>query len=76
MNKPYVPSRLAPKEVEAPYKTCRTCGHVKPNTFEFFGKKIKGTRTNFVTTDVCKICRNANISKGMTKTWAERNSGS
>ena len=44
-------------------KTCRTCKELKRNCFELFGKKIQGTRDNFVTTDVCKVCANKKRSE-------------
>jgi hypothetical protein len=46
-------------------KTCRECGKDKPNNFTNFGKKWSGTRTNYITVDVCKVCANAKISKGV-----------
>lgn len=38
-------------------KPCKRCGRVYPNTFEYFGKKVSGSRTNFVTNDVCAQCK-------------------
>ncbi len=56
----YVPSRLRPIAAEAKEKECLHCHKVKPNTFEFWGKKFHGTRDvkDMVTTDVCKDCAN------------------
>jgi len=70
----YIPSRLqAPRPVR---KACRDCKEVKPNDFQHFGKKWNGTRTDYTTVDVCLVCRNAKISQGMQKKWAERRSES
>lgn len=66
----YIPSRLqAPRPVR---KACRDCKEVKPNDFKHFGKKWNGTRTDYTTVDVCLACRNAKISQGMRKRWAEK----
>lgn len=70
----YIPSRLqAPRPVRKP---CRDCKEVKPNDFKHFGKKWNGSRTEYTTVDVCLTCRNAKISQGMQKKWAERRSES
>ena len=55
----------APPPPPVAEKTCRECDQTKPNTFEFFGKKWSGSRTNYVTVDVCKICANAKIRKSV-----------
>jgi len=70
----YIPSRLqAPRPAKKP---CRDCQQVKPNDFQHFGKKWNGSRTEYTTVDVCLVCRNAKISQGMQKKWAERRSES
>lgn len=46
-------------------KTCRDCHQTKLNDFDHFGKKWSGTRTNYVTVDVCKVCANGKIKKSV-----------
>ena len=73
--KGYVPSRLQKIETMADMpkeKRCNECKFMKPNTFEFFGKKWHKTRTNYVTVDVCNECKKAKIANSMRAKWADR----
>jgi len=54
----YTLDRDRPKPIVPAEKACLRCEVVKPNTFEFFGKKLSGTRTRFATLDICKVCTN------------------
>ena len=53
-------------------KACRTCGITKPNTFDFFSKKLWMTRDQFTTLDVCRDCQRAKVSQGMRNTWERK----
>ena len=53
-------------------KACRTCGTVKPNTFQFFGKKLWKTRVDLTTNEVCIVCQKAKTSASMKAKWATR----
>lgn len=57
---------------EVKEKACAKCKVVKPNTFKYFGKKLWRTRHEHTTLDVCKQCRNSNISSAMRKLWEHR----
>jgi hypothetical protein len=55
-----------------PTKTCRKCGELKSNDFNNFGKKWGGTRTHYITVDVCKVCSGKAISAGHMNNWQHR----
>lgn len=53
-------------------KPCGRCGTVKPNTFEYFGKKLWKSRTDLTTTDICIQCQKDKVSASMKARWAAR----
>lgn len=55
-------------------KACGRCGTVKPNTFQFFGKKLWRTRHDLTTTDICMACQKAKVSQSMKDRWKARKS--
>lgn len=63
----YTLSRDLPRPEAPAVKACRDCGVEKPNTFDHFPKVLHGARDKFRTADVCKLCKNAKISRGVSK---------
>lgn len=55
-----------------PSKACNRCTTVKPNTFQYFGKKLWQTREHLTTTDVCIACQRAKVSESMRAKWASK----
>jgi hypothetical protein len=53
-------------------KPCRTCKVTKPNTFQFFGKKLWKTRYTLTTNEVCIACQKAKVSATMKDRWRQR----
>lgn len=68
----FILSRDIVKPPRPEYKVCTTCRTRKKNDFDNFSKKLDGARDKFTTTDVCKTCKNANISRGMQKKWDKK----
>jgi uncharacterized protein YukE len=53
-------------------KACERCGTVKPNDFQFFGKKLWKTRHDLTTNDVCLACQRQKVSDSMKARWKAR----
>lgn len=57
----YTLDRDKPKPEVPKQKTCKRCQVTKANTFDFFGKKLCGSRTTYATVDICKACMGAKM---------------
>jgi hypothetical protein len=57
-------------------KACQRCGTVKPNDFQFFGKKLWKTRHDFTTNKICIKCQKEKVSASMKARWKERKTDS
>lgn len=53
-------------------KACRRCQVVRPNNFQYFGKKLWRTRHDFTTNEVCIVCQKAKVSESMKAKWQSR----